>query len=167
MGNWLNCYEEQHSLLPKWSMTLLKCISKIRGASKSIYKPYIIHTMLSLLRLTLKLHTKYQILGTLSDWEMRCCSIMRDAHCCWSISWPSSHVLVRWEELLKACTSLLLVTWCHFYWGRLSNRTQITRFTRVASQCRKGDDIILGYVSIVNKVIKHLSYMHKIDRRSC
>ena len=53
-------------------------------------------------KLTLKMHMKCQILGTLSVQKSGWYSIMRDDHCIWSASKPSSDAWDRWEELLCA-----------------------------------------------------------------
>ena len=50
------------------------------------------HTVLFLLRLTLKLHIQCQIQGTQPAQQVRCSTIRRDIHCCWSGSYPSLDV---------------------------------------------------------------------------
>ena len=62
--NEILCYEERFSLLLKWLITFLWCISKVGGASDSIYKPLIVQIVSFQSRMTLKLHTKYKIWGT-------------------------------------------------------------------------------------------------------
>ena len=79
-------YKERYPLLPKWFKTFLWCMGKVGWASDSIYKPQIVHIELCQLRLTLKLHTKYQIIGTLSWRGMACYAARRGIHCCWSVS---------------------------------------------------------------------------------
>ena len=54
---------KQYSLLLDCFMALLSCVRKAEGASNSIYDPLMVHTILFPSKLTLKLHTKYQILG--------------------------------------------------------------------------------------------------------
>ena len=53
-------------------------------------------------RLTLKMHTKCQILNTLSVQKTGCHSTMRSIHCLWSVPKPSLCAPARWEELLCA-----------------------------------------------------------------
>ena len=47
------CDEVRHPLLLKWFITFLWCISKVWGASDSIYKPLIVHIVSFLLMLIL------------------------------------------------------------------------------------------------------------------
>ena len=53
----------------------------------------------------LKLHTKCQIWGTLSSWEMGCWATKCDIHCYWIGSYPTLDVWGRLEELLAAFTN--------------------------------------------------------------
>ena len=53
-------------------------------------------------RLTLKMHTKCQILSTLSVQKIGCHSTMIGIHCLWGVSKPSLNAWDRWEELLCA-----------------------------------------------------------------
>jgi len=76
------CYEERYPLLLKWFIIFLRYTSKVGGASDSIYKPLIVHVMPFLPRLTLKLHAKYQIWGTLSARKLGYRATMRDIHYC-------------------------------------------------------------------------------------
>ena len=65
-------------------------------------------------RLTLKMHTKCQILSTLSVQKMGCHYTMRGIHCLWSVSKPSLDLCDRWEELLCASSCHLRVTLSHY-----------------------------------------------------
>ena len=64
-------------------------MKEIVCGSDSIYEPLVIHTMQFLPRLTLKLHTKCPILGTLSAQEIKSCIVSSHIHCYWSVSTSS------------------------------------------------------------------------------
>ena len=154
-GIGMMCYKERHLLLLKCFITFLRCIRKNGGAFDSIYKPLIVHTVSFISRLTLKLHTKWQIWDTLSAWKMGQYTTRRCIHCCWSGSYHLLDTQVRRDELLIASTSPLLFNLCHFHWGWLSNCTQNTRFG-VPSLHGKWGDMLWGEVSIAAGVFHNL-----------
>ena len=63
-------------------------LHKVDGMSfsKHLSATYLGHTVQSQPRLTLKLHTKHQIWGTLSSHGMRSCVAGKDIHWCWGVS---------------------------------------------------------------------------------
>ena len=63
------CYKERHPLLLECLMIFLRCIRIVWGASDSIYKPLMVHTVSCLLILSLTFHAKYCVFGTLSAWR--------------------------------------------------------------------------------------------------
>ena len=87
----LFCYG-RYPLRQECSIIFHKCIMKIARASDIISKPIMVHTIPFWLMLTLKLHTKSRIFGTLSAHVMRWCTEMRYIHCCWSASYSSLDV---------------------------------------------------------------------------
>ena len=93
---------ERCPLLLKYFMIFLKCIRKVRGASESIYKPFMGHIVPLMLRPTLKLLNKIPDLGypTLSQQIMGWSTAEIDIHCSWSISYPAfSYILkVGWAS---------------------------------------------------------------------
>ena len=91
-GNGMLYYNERHSLLMKWSISFLKCMRQIGRTSGSIFELLIVHIMSYLQWLTLKLHTKCQIWGTLSVLKRRCYTAMIDVHCYWTVSYSSFDV---------------------------------------------------------------------------
>ena len=70
MANGMLCYEGRQPLLLKCFIFFLRCISTVRGAFNIINKPPLDHIMSFLPRGALKLHTKCQILVTISAQEM-------------------------------------------------------------------------------------------------
>ena len=66
MGNGIIFYKERQQLLMECSIAFLEYIREMGRAPGSIYEPLAIYRVPFLPRSTLKLHTKYQILGTLS-----------------------------------------------------------------------------------------------------
>lgn len=89
MGSGLSCCNEMHPLLLEWfHPSLCRCIRKVGGASDSMYKSHIVHTVSSLLRLILKFHTKYQIWGVpYQHWKWDNI-VRRGIHYWWSVSYP-------------------------------------------------------------------------------
>ena len=67
--NWMLCYGERYILMLKWPIASLLCMSNVGGASESIYKTFDVHIVLFSLTSILKLHTKYQIWGSISARE--------------------------------------------------------------------------------------------------
>ena len=80
--NWMLCYGERYILMLKWPIASLRCTSNVGGASESIYKTFDVHIVLFSLTSTLKLHTKYQIWGSISARERGWYTIRRGIHCC-------------------------------------------------------------------------------------
>ena len=123
MGNGMLCYDERHPLLMKCFITFLRCISKAGRAYGIITLPLIVHTLLFLSRSNLKLHTKYQILGTVSISTESGMLWCQDRHplllkyltifspCMRNASFQ---VVYGLGELLKAFISHLWVTMCDF-----------------------------------------------------
>ena len=107
-------YKERHWLPQKWFIIFPWCVSKVWRTSDILCKSLIVHTVSFLLWLTLKLHTKYYTLDTLSSWEMQWYTARRCIHCCWSVSYSSLDALVGHEELLVAFTSPLCVNPWYF-----------------------------------------------------
>ena len=70
--NAMMCYKERHPLLLKCLITFLRYIMMILGAPDRLYNPHMVHTVSFLPKITLIFHHKYQLLGTLSAWEMGC-----------------------------------------------------------------------------------------------
>ena len=64
-GNQIQYCKERHLLLMGCFITCLQFTMKMGGASHSICKSFIVHIMQFQMTLTLKMHTKYQILDTL------------------------------------------------------------------------------------------------------
>ena len=79
-------YKERYPLLLKWFVTFFRRIRMVWGDSGSIYKYRIVHIMSFSSRPTIKLHTKFKILGTLHAQEMGPYTVRRGIHRCWSIS---------------------------------------------------------------------------------
>ena len=92
MEHGILCFKEGHPLPLECSITFLRCIMMIRGASGSIYKTLTVNIMSLLLKTTPKFHGKSQVLETLSAQEMGCHATRRDIHCCLSIVYPSLDV---------------------------------------------------------------------------
>ena len=44
-GNDMLCYDERHTILLDCVMIFIVCVRKVGGASDSIYKPLMVHTM--------------------------------------------------------------------------------------------------------------------------
>ena len=80
-GNETIYCKERYPLLLKCFIALLRCMSKMGGASDSIFEPLMVQTVSFLLRSTLKLHTKY--LSSL-HWKGGWYTTRVVAHCCWS-----------------------------------------------------------------------------------
>ena len=88
------------------------------------------HSWISLiyfpLSLTLKMHMKCQILSTLSVRKIGSYYIMRDDHCLWSASKPSSNAWDRWEELL--CASFYCLWFSSSYVSPKLNLINCTKY---------------------------------------
>jgi len=83
---WLGCCagcKERHILLLGCFIDFIRYSRVIKRASNSR-----VQTVSFLLKILSEFHPKYQILGTLSAREMRCCSRRRDTHCSLSVSQP-------------------------------------------------------------------------------
>ena len=101
-GNMTLWCMERHPLLMKCFKTFFRCIRKVGRASNTILQPLMGHIMPFQLRLTLKLHinTRFglpleqETYDDVLQWET--------FYCCWSVSYSSLDVWVRWEELLTA-----------------------------------------------------------------
>jgi len=75
------CCKGRHILLLRCVITFLRYMRKVVGDSGSIYEHFIIHTLSFLLRLTLRLHTYYQIWDILFEHEVGWYAMSRDIHC--------------------------------------------------------------------------------------
>ena len=82
---WCTC-NERHSLLLKCCVPFLRCIRKMRWVSASIYKPFMVHSVSFSPRMTLKLLSKYKILGTPAALRMEWYIVRRYIHCHWIVS---------------------------------------------------------------------------------
>ena len=76
------CYKERHALLLEYSMTVLTYMRIIRGASYSIYKHLMVHTVSLLPTTTILYDAKYHISGALSAKVIWGCDTGSDIHCC-------------------------------------------------------------------------------------
>ena len=75
------CYKERHPLLLECFVTSLGFITMIGEVAESIYKAsHVLHRVISV-KIESQMHTKYQILDTLSEWELVYCAIRRGIHC--------------------------------------------------------------------------------------
>ena len=72
MGNRMPCYMEIHLLLLECFITLPSCIMMTLRSFDSIWELFMLKIMSFLPTIALKFWAKYQILGTLSTWEMGC-----------------------------------------------------------------------------------------------
>ena len=111
------------------------------------------------LRLTAKLHTKYQVSGTLkkhSKWD----TIARIYHhCLWSDSKPSFDTYSRWEKGFAAPISHLWITLCYFPPRSAPKLCTAKCEIWVQSQHNKWNDVLLGEISIAFEMIRNLSLM--------
>ena len=139
--NGVLCYKERHPLLLKYIITFFRCVRKIRRASDNSFDPLVVHIVSFLPRLTLKLHLKCWILGSLSALKMGWYTSRIGIHCCWIRSTASFDFDV-WgtlNELLKTSGSHSWATLWDFHRGlRMSNFTENIRFW-VPSQHGKWD----------------------------
>ena len=62
----------------------------------------------------LKLHTKCQMLDTLSVWHIGWCITRKDIHCLWIVSKPPVDAWWGWEDLQTISIHQLWVSPCHF-----------------------------------------------------
>ena len=80
--NGMLCYKERHALLLEYSMTVLTYMRIIRGASYSICKHLMVHTVSLLPTTSILYDAKYHISGALSAKVIRGCDTGSDIHCC-------------------------------------------------------------------------------------
>ena len=113
MGNGMICCKERHPLLLKGFISFLWCIRKTGGAFDNIHKPIIVHIVPFPLRLTLKFHTKWQILGTPSARELGCCCCRERYPLLLKYGILLPRCMKRWEDFLKASTSPFCVKLCY------------------------------------------------------
>ena len=85
-GNKMMWYNGRCILLLMWSITAIRCITKIGRPSTTICKHLMVYIMSFLPKTTIKFHAKYHISGTLSARKMQWCATRRDIHCCLTVS---------------------------------------------------------------------------------
>ena len=81
-GNMRMCYKERHSLLLKCPIIFLRYMRMVRKVPDRLYNPHMVGRVSFLPKITLKFHTEYQVLGTLSALEMGWCAARINIHCC-------------------------------------------------------------------------------------
>ena len=81
MGNRMPCYMEIHPLLLECFITLPSCIMMTVRSFDSNWELFMLKIMSFLPKTALNFWAKYQILGTLSTWEMGCRDIRSYIHC--------------------------------------------------------------------------------------
>ena len=79
----ISCKERQILLLKSF-IPFCRCTGKMIGISESISQPYMCQTVSLMSKLTLNLHIKCRIWGTLSAGQNGCYSMRQEIHCYWS-----------------------------------------------------------------------------------
>ena len=111
---WMIFYNERRPLLMKCFKTFLRCMQQMGGASLCVLRPLMGLIELCSTKVDLINCTKYQMLGTPSQYQNGLFSMTIDIHCLWSVSKSSLDTRGRWEKLLLASVYQLLVPSSHF-----------------------------------------------------
>ena len=136
------CCNERHLLPLKCLITFLEYIRRVRGASKSICGPLLVHSVSFLSKFTLKLHKSIRFGGAsphgkgvdiLQGWASIATEVVQKLPWKYKVDGRSF-----WRT-----DSHSWITACNFCWGWLSNCTQNARFGVCAISAQE-----IGYCTV-------------------